>query len=45
MSAQYKMSNPDLIERFTSLVIAQEELDRKHIKCQNIFSQFMHFQI
>jgi hypothetical protein len=26
------------------LVIAQEELDRKHIKCQNIFSKFMHFQ-
>ena len=32
-SAQHKMSNPDQIERFASLVIAQEKLDRKHIKC------------
>jgi hypothetical protein len=44
-SVQYKMSNRDRIERFASLVMAHEELDRKHIKCQNIFSQFMHFQI
>jgi hypothetical protein len=33
-SAQHKMSNPDIKSNdLLHLVIAQEELDHKHIKC------------